>query len=76
MTGDVINLRQFRKKQTRADKEKQAEQNRTAFGRSKAEKALTKARNEKAAKALDQGRLEKSPGTAAPREGFPDRKKP
>jgi hypothetical protein len=73
MTGDVINLRQFRKKQTRADKEKQAEQNRITFGRSKAEKALTKAVNENAAKALDHGRLEKSPGTG---EGPAERKEP
>lgn len=58
--ADVVNLRQFRKRNERAEKEKTAEQNRLAHGRTKAEKSLTKALNENAAKALDQGRLEKS----------------
>jgi hypothetical protein len=56
----VVNLRQFRKARTRSEKEKQAEQNRLTFGRSKAEKTLTKALNAKAEKTLDQGRLETS----------------
>ncbi|AFL52991.1 hypothetical protein ABIE78_001116 [Sinorhizobium fredii] len=58
MTGDVVNLRQFRKRQARAEREKQAEQNRLSFGRTKAEKSLTTALNERASKTLDQGRLE------------------
>ncbi|MNL45321.1 hypothetical protein D3C87_1679590 [compost metagenome] len=58
MSGDVVNLRQFRKRNARAEKEKQAEQNRISFGRSKAEKSLTDALNAKAKKALDQGRRE------------------
>ncbi|QCI97471.1 DUF4169 family protein [Agrobacterium larrymoorei] len=62
MTGDVVNLRQFRKQKARSDKEKQAEQNRLTFGRTKAEKDLTNALNEKAAQKLDQGRLEKGDG--------------
>lgn len=57
--GDVINLRQFRKTKARAEKEKSADQNRVTFGRTKAEKELTRARNEKAEKMLDQGKLEK-----------------
>ncbi|MEK1892920.1 MAG: DUF4169 family protein [Rhizobium sp.] len=60
MTAEVVNLRQFKKKQTRAEKEKQAEQNRISFGRSKAEKQLTKALNEKAERSHQQGRIEKS----------------
>jgi len=65
--ADVVNLRQFRKRNERAEKEKTAEQNRLAHGRTKAEKSLTKALNEKAAKALDQGKLEKrEAGTASP----------
>lgn len=60
MSADVVNLRQFRKARTRSEKEKQAEQNRLTFGRSKAEKKLTKALNAKAEKTLDQGRLETS----------------
>ncbi|MGK9054166.1 DUF4169 family protein [Neorhizobium sp. CSC1952] len=58
MSAEIVNLRQFRKGKARLEKEKDAEQNRITFGRSKAEKSLTKARNEKADKALDQGRLE------------------
>ncbi|MBW8299184.1 MAG: DUF4169 family protein [Hydrogenophaga sp.] len=60
MSADVVNLRQFRKARTRSEKEKQAEQNRLTFGRSKAEKNLTKALNAKAEKTLDQGRIETS----------------
>ena len=67
--ADIVNLRQFRKRNERAEKEKTAEQNRLAHGRNKAEKSLTKALNEKAAKALDQGRLEKrETDTASPDE--------
>lgn len=59
MSGDIVNLRQFRKQKARGEKEKQAEQNRLSFGRTKAEKTLTHARNEKAEKTLDQGRRER-----------------
>ncbi|WP_117192540.1 DUF4169 family protein [Rhizobium terrae] len=60
MSAEIVNLRQFRKDKARLEKEKQAEQNRLSFGRSKAEKSLTRTLNEKAEKTLDQGRLEKS----------------
>jgi hypothetical protein len=59
MSGDVVNLRQFKKQQARSEKDRQAEQNRISFGRTKAEKALTRALNDKAEQALDQGHLEK-----------------
>ncbi|OCJ55448.1 hypothetical protein A6U92_02275 [Agrobacterium rubi] len=59
VTGDVVNLRQFRKQKARTEKDKQAEQNRLTFGRTKAEKNLTSALNEKADRALDQGKLDK-----------------
>ena len=59
MSGDVVNLRQFRKDKRRLEKEKQAEQNRITFGRSKQEKSLTEALNRKSEETLDQGRLEK-----------------
>ncbi|MGY5775450.1 DUF4169 family protein [Rhizobium sp. LEGMi135b] len=58
MSAEIVNLRQFRKKQARSDKEKQAEQNRIAFGRSKTEKKLTTTLNEKAAKTHEAGRIE------------------
>ncbi|MBW6422671.1 DUF4169 family protein [Rhizobium sp. XQZ8] len=59
MSAEIVNLRQFKKSKARLDKEKEAEQNRLTFGRTKAEKSLTKALNEKSKKTLDQGRLEK-----------------
>ncbi|URK87451.1 DUF4169 family protein [Rhizobium sp. RCAM05350] len=58
MTGDVVNLRQFRKQQARTEKDKVADQNRISFGRTKAAKQLTKTLNDKASKALDQGKRE------------------
>lgn len=42
MTGDVINLRQARKRKARADKAEKANQNRIAFGQTKAEKNVSK----------------------------------
>ncbi|AVA22059.1 MULTISPECIES: DUF4169 family protein [unclassified Rhizobium] len=60
MSAEIVNLRQFRKKQTRLEKEKQAEQNRVTFGRTKAEKQLTKALNEKTAKTHEAGHIESS----------------
>ncbi|WP_284776422.1 DUF4169 family protein [Agrobacterium sp. lyk4-40-TYG-31] len=62
MTGDIVNLRQFRKQKARSEKEKQADQNRLTFGRTKAEKNLTSALNEKASRVLDQGKLDKGKG--------------
>lgn len=56
MTGDVVNLRQFRKQKARGEKEKAAEQNRVSFGRTKSEKSHTKALNEKAERDHAQGR--------------------
>ncbi len=58
MSAEIFNLRQFRKKQARSDKEKQAEQNRITFGRTKAEKSLTKALNNKTEKTHEAGRIE------------------
>ncbi len=62
MTGDVVNLRQFRKQKARSEKEKQAEQNRLSFGRTKSEKSLTTALNDKAERQLDQGKLDRQDG--------------
>ncbi|PDS74900.1 DUF4169 family protein [Rhizobium sp. L43] len=58
MSAEIVNLRQFRKKQARSEKEKQAEQNRISFGRTKAEKQLTRSLNDKADKAHRDGRIE------------------
>ena len=59
MTAEIVNLRQFRKTKARSEKETAAAENRIVFGRTKAEKQLTRALSEKAEKTLDQGRLEK-----------------
>ncbi|MBB4953263.1 hypothetical protein H4S14_001470 [Agrobacterium vitis] len=59
MSGDVVNLRQFKKAKARLEKEKTADQNRLTFGRTKTEKNLTHALNKKAEKSLDQSRLER-----------------
>lgn len=58
MSAEIINLRQFRKKQARSEKEEQAEQNRISFGRAKAEKQLTRSLNDKADKIHRDGRIE------------------
>ncbi|UWM73870.1 DUF4169 family protein [Rhizobium sp. WSM4643] len=58
MSAEIVNLRQFRKKQARTEQEKQAEQNRISFGRTKAEKQLTRSQNDKADKAHRDGRIE------------------
>jgi len=60
MTGDVVNLRQFRKQKARTEKDRTADQNRISFGRTKAEKQMTRTLNDKASKALDQGKRETS----------------
>lgn len=60
MAADIINLRQARKAKARVEKDKTAEQNRITFGRTKAEKQLTKALNEKAERRLDQGKLDRT----------------
>lgn len=51
--AEIINLRQARKNRARADKEVRAEQNRISFGRSKAEKTLTKAEQDLAKSRLE-----------------------
>jgi hypothetical protein len=51
--AQIINLRQKRKEKARADKDVRAEQNRIAFGRTKAERTLTESRKELEAKRLD-----------------------
>lgn len=51
--GEVINLRRTRKGKARVEAERKAAENRAAFGRSKAEKKLTKTEQEAAARKLD-----------------------
>ena len=51
--AEIINLRQARKQKARAEKEARADQNRVAFGRTKAEKNLTKAEQDLAKSRLE-----------------------
>ncbi|MCB1491782.1 MAG: DUF4169 family protein [Rhodobiaceae bacterium] len=56
MSAEIVNLRQARKKKARADKDARADKNRIAFGRTKAEKAATRAEIDRAKKAHDAGK--------------------
>jgi len=56
--AEIINLRQARKNKARAEKEARAEQNRISFGRTKAEKKLTKAEQDLAKSRLEAHRRE------------------
>jgi hypothetical protein len=58
MPADIVNLRRARKAKARTEHEKTAADNRIAFGRTKAEKQLTKAERERAARAIDAHRRE------------------
>ena len=55
--AEIVNLRRARKQRARQDAEKQAQQNRISFGRTKAERSLTDAERDKAAQALEGHRL-------------------
>ena len=57
--AEIINLRQVRKQKARAEAEKTAEQNRMAFGRTKAERKLTEAERDKAARHIDGHKLDR-----------------
>lgn len=59
MAENVVNLRMVRKRKLRAKKDKQAEQNRISFGRTKSEKKLTSRLNEKTQQELDLKKLSK-----------------
>jgi hypothetical protein len=53
MTASVVNLRTFRKRKVREEKEALAHANRVAFGRPKSEKELNKAKLALEKKVLD-----------------------
>lgn len=53
MSAEIVNLRQARKRKSRSDKEKAAEANRIAFGRTKAERQLSEK-----TKALETSRID------------------
>jgi hypothetical protein len=56
--GDVVNLKRFKKRAERHQSEKQAEANRTRFGRTKSERAVDEQRTDRANALLDQHRID------------------
>jgi hypothetical protein len=56
--GDLVNLKQFRKRAERQRSEKQAETNRARFGRTKSERVIDERRDERASEFLDQHRID------------------
>lgn len=57
MTGEIINLKRARKAKARSAKQGQSQANRIAFGRTKAERALSLAEDGLATRILDGHRL-------------------
>jgi hypothetical protein len=51
--GDIVNLRQVRKRAARKDREAEAAANRAKFGQTKAERALKQSEAEKLRNTLD-----------------------
>jgi hypothetical protein len=58
MMAEVVNLRSFRKRKAREEKEASAQVNRAAFGRTKSEKELSKAKLALEKAALDKHKRE------------------
>jgi hypothetical protein len=56
--GDVVNLKRFKKRTEREQAAKQADANRTRFGRTKSERALDELRASRANEVLDQHRID------------------
>ena len=56
--GDLVNLKRFRKRAEREQSAKQADANRTRFGRTKSERALDDKRSSRANDLLDQHRID------------------
>jgi Domain of unknown function (DUF4169) len=58
MSADVVNLRNFRKKKARVEREARAAENRAKFGQSKPEKLTIRKNTELDARRLDQSKRE------------------
>lgn len=70
--SDIVNLRQFKKRKARDDKETKAQENRTLHGRTGTEKAFDREQSRKQTNFLDHNRLKKPTDTA----DKPDRENP
>ena len=66
--AEIVNLRRARKGRARASKDARAAENRTRFGRSKAEKRATEAERGRAETALDGNKLADDPAPGTPRD--------
>ena len=56
--GDLVNLKQFKKRAARERSEQDAAANRARFGRTRSERELEEARGERAHELLDQHRID------------------
>jgi Domain of unknown function (DUF4169) len=56
--GDLVNLKQFKKRVARQQSEQDAAANRARFGRTKSERELEEARAERGRELLDQHRID------------------
>lgn len=56
--GNVVNLNRFKKRAEKQQSAKQAEVNRTRFGRTKSERTLDQQRTSRASDLLDQHRID------------------
>ena len=56
--GEVVNLKRFRKRAEKQQSAKQAEVNRTRFGRTKSERTLDQQRSSRASDLLEQHRID------------------
>lgn len=61
--GDLVNLKQFRKRAAREQSEQQAAANRSRFGRTRAERKRDELRASRADSLLDQHRIDSEDGT-------------
>jgi hypothetical protein len=56
--GDLVNLKQFRKRVAKERSEQEAAANRTRFGRTRSERELEELRTQRASEHLDQHRID------------------
>ena len=56
--ADVVNLKQFKKRNEREQSAKQADANRARFGRTKSERALDEQRKDRAGHLLEQHKID------------------
>ena len=56
--GDLVNLKRFKKRTEREASSKQAEANRSRFGRTKSDRVLDQLRTDRANDLLDQHRID------------------